>query len=192
MKKFLKFVGWAFGIMIVLGVIANLTGEADPPKEEPKKEVVQEKPKEEPKEEPKVEEPDYEAEAEYTSKLGTIMTDSSIIMSDLTILFSESATDPSVILDPTWRQDIVDVYAQLGEQREKVIAIENVPPKLQEVHNLTIESFDLYLSSRDHILTGIDTMNPDHIYEGVDVMSQGTEKLTEVQNKLTAIIEEML
>lgn len=196
MKRFFKITGYILGGLLILGIIANLTGNADKPKEVPKQVVVVDKPKEDkqvekPKAEPEKPKNEFSAEQEYINGLVVIMTDSALYMSDLSQLFMKPSVDESILLDKSWRQDIVVVYQKINEQRQKVAEIE-APAKFQKVHDLTLKGFDSIMKSRDRVLQGIDTMDVNQIIEATLLINEGSEYFNQVTEEIQKINAEIL
>jgi len=153
-------------------------------------------------EKPKVEQVKKEAEKkkseEQTQKESKYATEVTNILlnsykTDIAIYqkFEEVKKNPLLMLDDDWKQSLRDAYEPLSEDYGQLKNME-VPERFKTAHEKLLQGFEYTLQSKDKMLEGIDTMNPDLLREGLELLEKSNALLEEAKNEMKSLAEENL
>lgn len=158
------------------------------------KEVEAEAPKEEPKEDAPEAEPVKSlsaSEQEYGDFMINVYQQLPSFFDEITALSTDAVNDPMLILENSWREDIVLNYELMTALMQQIKDFENVPPLFQESHSLQVKAADEFIASKEKFYDGIDNMDATLITEAAEHMSAGSSYIKQAQTEIEAITAEM-
>lgn len=170
MNKYLKWGMVVFGILVVIGLIAG-DGEAEPAQNTP----------EATNEDTTITVDD--TDSEYVKEVLAINDNVQSAMSTISQL---SDRPTAVWTDDEFRAEIVIAMALIkasNQQAQKLVA----PPEYSEVDMEYKAGMALYERSVDKLADGIDNVDADTIYEAVDLIQQGNDKIRSATQLLSEI-----
>ncbi|UGO50687.1 hypothetical protein PQE68_gp096 [Bacillus phage vB_BanS_Sophrita] len=126
------------------------------------------------------------SEINYLQQVMFTNTDTTLVLEKMAVLFNEAEADPSIFTDRMWKYDLQSAFKELRENYEELkdIPKEEIPSKHRTSHNNMVLGYEIFLESESRIMEGVNTLNPDKLYEGIEFMTRGSGKVSQAMENM--------